>query len=279
MLIWQQLAPCLASTKCLRVSEGATMSDGIYEQAVYYDIAFSFVNVVDQIENLFLPLMEQYSRIPVKSVLDVCCGPSPQLREFARRSYSATGLDLSAPMLEYLKAQGAADGVALELVQGDMRNFTLEAPVDFAYILMGSVGLVGGNAEMLSHLSAMAAAVKPGGLYLLENVFAPLDNLANYKAQSWEMTRDGITVTSTFDRRSASALRQTVLDTLTLDVVDHGTPRRFVERDETKLYFPEEFRTLVELHGGFEFVGYFDRYRPEPLIKASWDHNAVLRRR
>jgi SAM-dependent methyltransferase len=251
----------------------------VYQQARYYDIAFGFVNVAEQLDALFEPLIRRYSLIPVQSVLDVCCGPSPQLRESARRGYSATGLDLSQAMLGYLRDMADREQVTVETVQADLRDFRLARSVDFAYILMGSIIYVGSNEGLLSHLSAMAAALNSGGLYLLENVFADWTNPQAYEPQSWVMSADGITVHTTYQRQVTDPLRQLARDKLSLDVNDNGVRKQFADEDEVKLLFPEEFRSLVEMHGAFELLGYFQRYRPQPLSSYSGDHTALLRKR
>ena len=58
----------------------------LYKNPKYYEIAFSFINVKKQF-NLFEEFIKKYSKINVKSILDIACGTSLQLREFARRNY------------------------------------------------------------------------------------------------------------------------------------------------------------------------------------------------
>lgn len=74
----------------------------VYDEPVYYEIAFSFVDIPMQVD-LFEKFIHKYSNIPVRRVLDIGCGPSQQLRELARKGYEAVGLDRSPQMLTYLK--------------------------------------------------------------------------------------------------------------------------------------------------------------------------------
>jgi len=82
----------------------------VYDEPLYYEIAFSFVDVPRQVD-LFEKFIKEYSNIPVRRVLDIGCGPSPQLREFSRRGYEAVGLDSSPQMLAYLKEKAGEEGV------------------------------------------------------------------------------------------------------------------------------------------------------------------------
>ena len=74
------------------------MKMAVYEEPLYYEIAFSFIDAKRQID-LFEKFIKKYSRIDVKWFLDIGCGPSLQLREAAKRGYGAIGLDSSSQML------------------------------------------------------------------------------------------------------------------------------------------------------------------------------------
>ena len=58
----------------------------IYKHPHYYEIAFSFINPKKQVDN-FEKLIKKFSKIKVKKVLDIACGPSLQLRELCKRGY------------------------------------------------------------------------------------------------------------------------------------------------------------------------------------------------
>lgn len=73
---------------------------GVYDHPLYYELAFGFVNPREQVDS-FERLIKEFSMRKVKQFLDLCCGPSLQLREIARRGYEAVGLDISPQMLRY----------------------------------------------------------------------------------------------------------------------------------------------------------------------------------
>jgi len=254
------------------------MTSAIYSHPRYYDIAFGFVNIPEQVD-LFERYIAAYSRTPVRTVLDLCCGPAPQLREFVRRGYRALGVDLCPEALDYAREAAAAENVAIETLLADVTDFALAEPADFAFNLMGSIAYVGDNAGMLAHLSAVAAALRPGGLYLIENLASDWSSPLTWAPQSWRMERDGITVHSTYQVKPREVLAQTVDFSLEMQIDDHGHPLHLVERQPLKLYFPREFASLVETHGAFEFLGYFERYDTKILQDFHSDHNALLRKR
>ena len=254
------------------------MRSEIYRQPLYYDIAFSFVDAARSVD-LLEAFIRKHSGVEVRTVLDICCGPALQSREFARRGYRTIGLDSSGPMLDYLLSRAEEEQVAVETIDADMLDFRLAEQVDFCYVMMGSIQYVGDNHGLVSHLSSVARALRPGGLYLIENLMMDW-NLPAFDAPIvWDMERDGIRVRATYQAQLANVLEQMVHATLDLDVDDNGRRLRITDRDQVKVFFPQEFRTIVELGGQFDLVGFFERESTAPLRTISPDNIVVLRKR
>lgn len=241
----------------------------IYEHPLYYEIAFSFFDPKEQIDT-FEKIIKKFSKMQVRRFLDISCGPSLQLREVARRGYEAIGLDLCPEMLEYLDKKAEEEGVKVETVLADMTDFRLKEKVDFAFIMMGSLN-VESNEHFLSHLSSVAASLKRGGLYFIQNWTV---DWTKPEKQSWTMERDGVSVETTFELRLKDVLNQIGTERITLDVNDHGKREKYVQKDrDLKMIFPQEFKTLIKLNGKFEFLGWWEGtestwFLDKPLEKA-----------
>lgn len=143
------------------------MSLDVYSQPLYYEVAFSFFDPKRQVDR-FEEIIAKFSRVKVKRFLDIACGPSLQLREIARRGYEAVGIDTSGEMLQYLRRKAEEEGLKIETFQADKTNFKLDKRVDFAFIMMDSFSFKS-NEDMLKHLDSVAASLKSGGLYLIQN--------------------------------------------------------------------------------------------------------------
>jgi SAM-dependent methyltransferase len=250
----------------------------VYNEPLFYEIAFSFVDVPRQVD-LFEKFVKAYSNIPVRRVLDIGCGPSQQLREFAQRGYETVGLDKSPQMLSYLQDKAREIGVTVTTVKADMTDFTLGEPVDLVLILMGTIGLIESKEGLFSHLDSVARTLKSGGLYIIENLKINWHSSNYFGSQAWTMDRTGICVEITYRVELADALNQKIREILRLDVNDHGKKQSFEETIETRTFFPQEFVTLVEINNMFEFVGYFERNSTSYLTEALPDNIALLRRR
>jgi SAM-dependent methyltransferase len=252
----------------------------IYRQPLYYEIAFSFINPKEQVDN-FEKIIDKFSKIKVFRFLDIACGPSLQLREIARRGYEAIGLDLYPEMLAYLKDKAKEEKVKVETIQADMYKFKLEKKADFAFIMMGSLSAES-NKKFLSHLDSVAASLNRGGLYFIQNMILDWTRKAK---QTWIMERDGIIVEVIFETHLKDVLNQIYTEEITFVVDDHGEKKRFTQKEDFKFIFPQEFKMLVKLNGKFEFLGWWkgncDTWNlDQPLEKAeNLNNNMVLLRR
>jgi SAM-dependent methyltransferase len=252
----------------------------LYKQPLYYEIAFSFIDPKEQVDN-FEKIIRKFSKTKVNRFLDIACGPSLQLREIARRGYEAIGLDLYPEMLAYLKKKGKKEKVKIETIQADMYKFKLTKKVDFAFIMMGSLDAES-NEKFLSHLDSVAASLNKGGLYFIQNM--TLDWTQNAR-QSWIMERDGVTVETTFETCLKDVLNQIYTAEITLVANDHGKTKKFAQKEDVKFIFPQELKTLIKLNGKLEFLGWWKGDRntwllDQPLERVKdLNYNMVLLRK
>ena len=254
------------------------MKSKIYCQARYYEIAFGFVNIKKQVD-LLEKFIKKYSRVKVKTILDIACGPAEQLREFACRNYKTIGLDQSQVMLDYVAEQAQKENLQISLKKNDMNKFNLNLNADFAYIMMGSIIYAKSNDLMLSHLNSVAKTLKSGGLYLIENMNFNWSDKKTFQPQSWIMKKHGITVKTTYQLTLKNALTQTASQMIKLEVTENSKTQKFVDYDDVKLTFPEEFKLLVEKNNKFEFLGFFERHSLKKLKKISVDNIVLLRKK
>jgi len=185
-------------------------------------------------------------------------------------------------MLVYLQQKAREEGVKIETMQADMCNFKLKKKADFAFIMMGSLS-VESNEKFLNHLDSVAYSLKKGGLYFIQN--NAVDWTQNAE-QSWVMEKEGITVKTTFRTSWKDILNQIYTEKIIMEVNDHGQQLRFIEEENLKFIFPQEFKTLLKLNGKFEFLGWWEGtesawHLDKPLEKAETlsNINMVLLRR
>jgi len=242
-----------------------------YDYPLYYEIAFSYQEVKRQVD-FFQTVAKRFCGKEARRFLDIGRGPSPQLREIARRGYEAVGLDTNSKMVEYLNQKAIEEGLRIETVQTDMRDFKVAKKCDFAFSLSGSMK-VDSNQEFLRHLSCVANALNDGGIYLLEN--EALEIGLRSGRQEWSMKSEEIEIKVTYEMTMLDFIEQISEGKLILDVVDHGERKRLVSVERSKDFAPQELKSLVELSGCFKFLGFFKHLSLEPL-RENFNDNIVL---
>ena len=237
----------------------------VYDAPRYYEIAFSFRDIPFECDVLE-EAMRRYAKGRVRSVLELGCGNAPHMLELARRGYHYTGLDLNPAMLDYACAKANDAGAEALLLHGDMCDFSLDEPVDFAFVLVGSVYATT-DAALHDHFECVAGAVRPGGLYFLEWVvdFDPLCG----SGESWQQREDGVTVDATVLHTHVDRVEQLIEEKVILEVDDNGTRHSIEGTTLKRAIYPKEFLLLLEKHPEWRFIGWWDEWSFDTPIDGS----------
>ena len=260
-------------------SRGARRRTEFYHSPLYYHVAFELNRKTET--DFLKACFDRYARGRVRHVLDVACGTGHHSLRLAQRGYRVTALDLSRASIEFLRREAAAAGLPVTGVVGDMTAFTLPEPVDAAICMQDSQGHLLTNAALVAHLRAVRDNLRPGGLFVFDRLVP--HRWANPGARwAWTKRRRGITVRTTFRTlQGYDPVRQVCDEIMRFEVSDNGHHRVVTQRHKTRIVFPQELRTLVELAGGFEFCGWFSNFsldRPLERARAALMMITVLRR-
>jgi SAM-dependent methyltransferase len=108
-----------------------------------------------------LKLWEGLSEAAEGPVLDLGCGTGRVTLHLARRGHPVIGLDVDPELVGVLTER--ADGLPVETVVADMRDFGLEGPVGLALAPMQTLQLLPGAADREACLRRVASHLRPGG--------------------------------------------------------------------------------------------------------------------
>jgi SAM-dependent methyltransferase len=242
--------------------------EDLYSYPMYYEIAFSFRDIKHEVD-VFEDCISKYSRISVRRVLELGCGTAPHLNELTRRGYKYVGLDINEKMLRYARSKGEASRTNASFLQGDMRHFSLEEPVDFAYVMLGSL-YAETTRDLNMHLESIGRVVKPGGLYFLDWCINFDWDSKLPREQKWTIEQQGTRVDCQFISEVAERATQTCRNRLLAEVHDHGRTLHLGSTENTRTVFPQEFLLLIEKQRVFEFVGWWNNWNlAEPIEKAT----------
>jgi len=102
------------------------------------------------------------------SILDLCCGLGRHSLELARRGFRVTGVDRTRRYLDKAAAQAANEGLQIEFVHEDMRNFCRPDSFDAVVNAYTSFGYFEDPREDRQVAMNIWRSLKPGGVLIME---------------------------------------------------------------------------------------------------------------
>jgi ubiquinone/menaquinone biosynthesis C-methylase UbiE len=138
----------------------------LYSKAYYYDIAFER-DVTREVDFALAVYQSLHHSLP-GSALEIACGPAYHARALAKRGIHSIGLDFQVDMINLAKARAQADGLQLDWIVGDMRQFHLDHEVDLMLTMFDGLDGLLTNEDILHHLQSVGRNLNPGGVYIVE---------------------------------------------------------------------------------------------------------------
>jgi SAM-dependent methyltransferase len=275
---------------------------GIYDDPELYQIACAYRDIPTEVDALLAWVSAHWEASGARStsagepppatppaagpsrLLELAAGPAEHALELARRGLRCTALDISPAMCQWAAGRAAREGLPLEVVQADMRDFKLAGgPVDLAITMLNSACHLFTLDDMIDHLGAVARAVMPGGLYIIE-LAHPADYLGESARTSseWTIEQEGVAA----DIRWGGA--DEVIDPVTQVTREQvkvtaryadGKTRTVTDVVPNRFWTATEITAAIRLAGGFTVVatyGDFDQVTPVEAPEA-WRLILILR--
>ncbi len=110
----------------------------------------------------------------------------------------------------------------------------------------------------------MAAALNPGGLYLLDWCIDFRPSMARRVA--WEIEAEGVTVKALYQAHALNVIEQTIEEAITLVIEKNGATIKLRERAVRREIYPQEFLMFCAQHRDFEFIGWWNNWDLSKLI-------------
>jgi SAM-dependent methyltransferase len=140
------------------------VSTSIYSHPRLYDRLFP--------PGAYAPFYADRARREGGPVLELACGTGQLIVPIARSGVRATGIDLSAEMLEAARDRARAASADVDLVEGDMRDFDLDERFGLVYVARNSLLHLHETDDLLACFGAVRRHLRPGGAFVFD-VFNP----------------------------------------------------------------------------------------------------------
>ena len=190
-------------------------------------------------------------------VLDVCCGLGRISLELAQAGLCVTGVDITQPLLDAARESAEAEGVAVELVNCDMRTFDGAEQFSLAVNIYNSFGYCDKISDDTKILENVFRSLKKGGTFILECISREI--AVRYFTEGEWFERAGKTVLTHFEVIGAweGLLSKWIL-------IDNQDGSRIEHEFVQRLYSAAELRdklisigfSSAEVYGGFSLTPY-----------------------
>ncbi|MCL2559953.1 MAG: class I SAM-dependent methyltransferase [Turicibacter sp.] len=154
--------------------------------AYYYDQMMADVDY-----NYWLHQVKENVQIGSR-VLDVGCGTGTLSLALTDAGYAVTGLDLSADMLVVASEKAKDAGVAIDLIQRDMRELEGLSGYDGILIAVDSLNYLETEADVIRTFAGCYEALKAGGV-LIFDVHTPFKMRETFKDYLYVENDDALT--------------------------------------------------------------------------------------
>jgi len=200
------------------------------------------------------------------TVLDAGCGLGRIAVELAAAGARVTGVDIIRPFLAAAQDSADAEGVSIEWVEADLRQFVRPSAFDLAINVYTSFGYCKTPQEDLLILKNIAQCLKPQGIFILEMLGREIAVRDFTKGEQFE--RAGYTVCTEFTVEGAwEGLRSRwILYADGTVAADHCFVQRLYSAVELKaLMLSAGFKT-VAIYGDFHYSPYNETARTMVLV-------------
>jgi SAM-dependent methyltransferase len=123
----------------------------------------SFESATEQVDKII-----ELSGVTEGTLLDVGSGPGRFSVPYAKRGFEVTGVDITPFLMDKLRTYADAEGVEIELLHVDMRDFVRPGAFDIAISMLTSLGYFDDDEENLKVLRNVHESLKPGGVFVFD---------------------------------------------------------------------------------------------------------------
>ena len=196
---------------------------------------------------------------PPADILDLCCGTGRHSLEFDRRGFIVTGVDRTDHYLSEARKRAEEEGLAVEFIFNDMRQFCQPKSFDVILNLFTAFGYFEDPLEECRVLENVYKSLRDGGVFLLDLMGREV--LARkFHPRDWRQ-RDGVII---LEERTPSEDWAFLENRLIL--IEGSKRKEFVLK--VRNYSASELKTLL-LESSFKDIKLFGDFDGSP-----YDHQA-----
>jgi len=196
---------------------------------------------------------------PGSAVLDLCCGQGRHSLELARRGFRVTGVDRTSTYIEEAKKRAKAEGLNIEFIKEDMREFSRADAFDAVINMFTSFGYFEDLADDERVLANMYRSLRKDGTLMIDVMGKEI--LARiFRERDWQEQDESFILQERKVCRNWSWMENRWI------LLKDG--RQYETKFSHRLYSAKELSDLLK-DSGFSHVDIYG-----DLCGANYDHNA-----
>lgn len=235
----------------------------LYNDGRHYDLQNK--NIVDDIP-FYFGQIKKYG----EPVLELACGTGRITIPIAEQGIQITGLDISEPMLSHAQKKSAVEGIDVEWIRADCRNFKLNKKFNLIILPFNSIAHLHDLESIEACFSCVKEHLTNEGRFVID-VFNPrLDILTRDPDRRYPVAQyfdpDGkgeVVITENNIYEPATQINRTKW----YFKIGRQTEER-VEELNMRIFYPQELDALL-LYNGFTIEAKFGNYGEMSFVSAS----------
>ncbi len=246
-----------------------------YDYPEYYDLGFQ-EDTPKEIEFL-KKAFERFGDGPVRRIIEPACGTGRLVYRLAELGYDVAGFDLNENALDFLRKRLDKKKLKANVFKANMIDFKVDKPYDAALNTFNTIRHLLTEDDAVSHLRAVAAALRKGGLFFLGLHVMPPD-ADEHCIERWKAKKGKTNVSYTL--RVVDWKARERLETLRVSMLirkGEQPPIRVKTEMTLRSYTLAQLRKLLSKVPEFELVESYDFwYEIDEPIKLSRDSSDTL---
>lgn len=214
-----------------------------------YDPFYDYKKECENIEELF----KEFSKTPLKDILDIGCGTGSHAIELTKRGYNVTGIDFSKVMIEQGRKKAHNQKVEIDFQVMDMRSMKFSSKFDATICLFGVFGYLVEDEDRNMFFDCLRAALKEDSLFIFE--YWNIDE-AKQGFRNWVKCKDNSKGTTLIRLAESRFNPKTRIATIRMEFFFFDKSRvldSFVEIHKLRCYSISEIKDILS-NKGFNLI-------------------------
>lgn len=214
-------------------------------------------------------VIKNYSRIKVKSILDLGCGTGSHAIQLASDGYDVTGVDRSSEMLNVAISKSIHRDTTCDFLQSDIRHFNDTLKYDAVIMMFAVLGYQYSNEDVIAALKTVSRHLKKGGVFICDLWYGPTVIKQSPADKIRVIEKDDSQII-----RKSSGVIDTSMHLVNVHFhlwnIKGGIIVETEEDHAMRFFFPQELKLLFE-NAGLKIlrIGQFPNVEKDP-VDTSW---------